>query len=66
MGIRCSGWKQALQAFTIYFDGKISTHETRRDHLHRRSDAPMMQSFDVMTWPTFLSAYVDFPAGVWS
>ena len=23
-GIRSSGWKQALQAFTIYFDGRIS------------------------------------------
>jgi len=22
-GIRSSGWKQALQAFTIYFDGRI-------------------------------------------
>jgi hypothetical protein len=28
-GIRSSGWKQALQAFTIYFDGRIPTpHET--------------------------------------
>jgi hypothetical protein len=24
-GIRGSGWKQALQAFTIYFDGRIPT-----------------------------------------
>jgi hypothetical protein len=24
-GIRSSGWKQALQAFTIYFDGRIPT-----------------------------------------
>jgi putative transposase len=23
VGIRSSGWKQALQAFTIYFDGRI-------------------------------------------
>jgi hypothetical protein len=27
-GIRSSGWKQALQAFTIYFDGRIPPHET--------------------------------------
>src|SRR5215475_7002538 len=25
VGIRSSGWKQALQAFTIYFEGRIST-----------------------------------------
>ena len=25
VGIRSSGWKQALQAFTIYFDGRIPT-----------------------------------------
>jgi putative transposase len=25
IGIRSSGWKQALQAFTIYFDGRIPT-----------------------------------------
>jgi transposase-like protein len=25
VGIRGSGWKQALQAFTIYFDGRIPT-----------------------------------------
>ena len=24
-GIRSSGWKQALQAFTIYYDGRIPT-----------------------------------------
>jgi putative transposase len=24
-GIRSSGWKQALQAFTIYFEGRIPT-----------------------------------------
>ncbi len=24
-GIRSNGWKQALQAFTIYFDGRIPT-----------------------------------------
>jgi putative transposase len=24
-GIRTSGWKQALQAFMIYFDGRIPT-----------------------------------------
>jgi putative transposase len=24
-GIRSSAWKQALQAFTIYFDGRIPT-----------------------------------------
>ena len=24
-GIRNSGWKQALQAFTIYFDSRIPT-----------------------------------------
>jgi putative transposase len=24
-GVRSSGWKQALQAFTIYFDGRIPT-----------------------------------------
>jgi transposase-like protein len=24
-GIRSAGWKQALQAFTIYFDGRIPT-----------------------------------------
>jgi len=24
-GIRSSGWKQALQAFTIHFDGRITT-----------------------------------------
>jgi transposase-like protein len=38
-GLRSSGWKQALQAFTIYFEGRIPTHD-RHDHLHRRSDAP--------------------------
>ena len=38
-GIRSSGWKQALQAFTIYFEGRIPPHD-RHDHLHRRSDAP--------------------------
>jgi putative transposase len=25
VGIRSSGWKQTLQAFTIYFDGRIPT-----------------------------------------
>jgi hypothetical protein len=25
VGIRSSGWKQALQAFTIYFQGRITT-----------------------------------------
>jgi putative transposase len=25
VGMRSSGWKQALQAFTIYFDGRIPT-----------------------------------------
>jgi transposase-like protein len=25
VGIRSSGWKQAMQAFTIYFDGRIPT-----------------------------------------
>ena len=25
VGIRSSGWKQAQQAFTIYFDGRIPT-----------------------------------------
>jgi transposase-like protein len=25
VGTRSSGWKQALQAFTIYFEGRIST-----------------------------------------
>jgi hypothetical protein len=25
VGIRSSGWKQALQAFTIYFDRRIPT-----------------------------------------
>jgi hypothetical protein len=25
VGTRSSGWKQALQAFTIYFDGRIPT-----------------------------------------
>jgi transposase-like protein len=25
VGIRSSGWKQALQAFTIYFQGRIPT-----------------------------------------
>jgi transposase-like protein len=25
VGIRSAGWKQALQAFTIYFDGRIPT-----------------------------------------
>jgi putative transposase len=24
-GIRSSGWRQALQAFTIYFDGRVPT-----------------------------------------
>jgi putative transposase len=24
-GIRSAGWKQALQAFTVYFDGRIRT-----------------------------------------
>jgi putative transposase len=24
-GVRISGWKQALHAFTIYFDGRIPT-----------------------------------------
>jgi hypothetical protein len=25
VGTRSSGWKQALQAFTIYFEGRIPT-----------------------------------------
>lgn len=25
VGVRSSGWKQALQAFTIYFEGRIPT-----------------------------------------
>ena len=25
VGIRSSGWKQAIQAFTIYFEGRIPT-----------------------------------------
>jgi hypothetical protein len=25
IGIRSAGWKQALQAFTIYFEGRIPT-----------------------------------------
>jgi putative transposase len=25
VGIRSTGWKEALQAFTIYFDGRIPT-----------------------------------------
>jgi hypothetical protein len=25
VGLRSSGWKQALQAFTIYFEGRIPT-----------------------------------------
>jgi len=25
VGIRSSGWKQALQAFTIYFEGRLPT-----------------------------------------
>jgi hypothetical protein len=25
VGVRSSGWKQALPAFTIYFDGRIPT-----------------------------------------
>ncbi len=37
--IRSSGWKQALQAFTIYFEGRIPTHG-RHDHLHRRWTLP--------------------------
>jgi transposase-like protein len=36
VGIRSSGWKQALQALTIYFEGRIPPHD-RHDHLHRRS-----------------------------
>ena len=46
-GIRSSGWKQALQAFTIYFDGRIRPHE-RHDHLHRRSDAPVRAAPDLV------------------
>ena len=44
VGIRSSGWKQALQAFTVYFDGRSPTHENRHDHLHRRSDAPQLNA----------------------
>ena len=42
VGIRSSGWKQALQAFTIYFDAGSPPHENRHDHLHRRSDVPLV------------------------
>src|SRR6266516_8008620 len=47
VGIRSSGWKQALQAFTIYFEGRIRPHENRHDHLHRRSDAPFLAAGDL-------------------
>jgi hypothetical protein len=40
VGIRSAGWKQALQAFTIYFEGRIPAHDNRHVHLHRRPDAP--------------------------
>jgi len=39
VGTRGSGQKQALQAFSIYFDGRIPHHD-RHNHLHRASDAP--------------------------
>jgi hypothetical protein len=39
VGIRASGWKQAPQAFTIYFQGRSPPHD-RHHHLHRQSDAP--------------------------
>jgi len=35
VGIRSSGWKQALQAFTIYFDRRIPTPPTIRPGRHK-------------------------------
>jgi len=40
VGIRFSGWQQALQAFTIYCQGPIPPDD-RHDHLHKRLDAPL-------------------------
>jgi hypothetical protein len=40
VGTRSSGWKIALQAFTIYFEGRTPRHD-RHDHLPRPSDAPV-------------------------
>jgi transposase-like protein len=40
VGIRSSGWKQALQAFTSTSTAGSPPDENRHDHLHRRSDAP--------------------------
>ncbi len=38
-GSEVQGWKQALQAFTIFAEDE-SPHHDRHDHLHRRTDAP--------------------------
>jgi putative transposase len=43
VGTRSSGWKQALQAFTICVEGRIPHHD-RHDHFHKRSDAPDSKS----------------------
>jgi hypothetical protein len=43
VGTRGCGWKQALQAFAIYFAGRIPHHD-RHDHLRRRSDASSTES----------------------
>jgi hypothetical protein len=45
VGTRSSGWKQALQTFTIYFEGRIPTHD-RHHHPYRRSDAPHIYTAD--------------------
>ena len=38
VGTKSSGWKQALQAFTIYFDGRIPTPWTATiTHAERRT-----------------------------
>jgi hypothetical protein len=51
-----------LQAFRIYFDGRIPPHENRHDHLHRRSDAPC-QSRTPKAWMAEW-AFVAFGPGI--
>lgn len=41
--------EQALQAFTIYSEGRIPLHD-RHDHLHRRSDAPRSREKAATRW----------------
>ena len=46
-GIRSSGWKQALQAFTIYFDGRIPTPWSPRSFTQTIGRSPIGRSHRV-------------------